>query len=437
MEKIKVVWLCHFSNQQVRNRLPLTNWLFLNRIRKLFGVQQAKYFDYAAWITNLVHEFEKIEDIELHIISPHVGMKELICHFESNGIHYHFFKAEIQFRLNMFFGKILKHVCKDFGLNRLIIKKILKNINPRLVNLIGTENPYYSLGTLDIENIPVYVSVQTVYTNPDRLKLSGNLDQFIWDMELKIHQKEKYFGCGGRMHRDLIIKNNPNAIIFKNFFLFEKPNFTMGVNKEFDFVFFAAQVNNKKGIEDALEALAIVKQKYQGVTLNVVGQCDPLYKVFLEEKIDKLGIQENVIFNTYFPVHSDMHKHICKSRFALLPLKLDIISSTLIEAIWLGLPVVTYKTTGTPYLNKDGESVLIADIGDINSLSKNMLKLLNSPELAEKLQNSAKKIVNKEFDNTVTARRWIENYDAVIHNFYYGHPIPENLLFDLKEFPIY
>ena len=240
------------------------------------------------------------------------------------------------------------------------------------------------------------------------------------------------------MHHDIILDHNPAAIVFKFNFPIQKPLiFEEDVKKEFDFVFFSAQVTNKKGIEDALDAIVIVRQKNWKVSLNVVGKCALEYKKILLNKINTLGIIGNVTFKDYYPVHADMHDHIRKARFALLPLKLDIISSALIEAMSLGLPVVTYKTTGTPYLNKDGETVLLAEIGDVDGLAANMFRLLNSPELADKLQKDAILFVNKNFDNTTSARRLVDNYRAVIDHYHYNTPIPKELLFDLNEFPIY
>jgi glycosyltransferase involved in cell wall biosynthesis len=263
------------------------------------------------------------------------------------------------------------------------------------------------------------------------------INQDRWDLELKIHQKENYFGCSGRMHRDLILKNNLDAIIFKMFFPLEKPTLVKEVPKEFDFVFFAAGVNNKKGVEDAIDAFAIVKKQKPTTTLNIVGGCNSDYKLVLEEKIKNLNLERNIIFNGYFAVHADMHQHIKKSRFAVLPNKLDIISGTVLEAILLEIPLITYKTSGSPFLNKNGETILLADIGDTEKLAENMLRLLNKPELAEKLKRDAKTFVEKEFDNTTSAKRLLGNYKAVIDHYHQNIPIPKNLLFDTEEFPIY
>lgn len=436
-EKIKVVWICHFSNERVREKLPLSKRRFLNGLKKLLGMQPYVYTDFAPWVNNLITEFEKFNDVELHIIAPHAGLSPFKYSFKMNGIHYHFFRPELPLRLDILVNRLPHQEKRSFHMNRLWVKQFINEIQPDIVNLIGTENPYYSITALDIKNIPLYVSVQTVYTNPDRLKLSGSCDPLRWNTELKIHQKEKYYGCTGRMHRDLVLNNNPNAIIFKNFFPIQHPGKVEEVEKEFDFVYYAQHVSAKKGIEDAIDALAVVKKEKPDVTFEVVGHCTPDYRVFLNEKIKNLRLTENISFHDYFPMHADMHQYIKKARFALLPIKLDVISSSVIEAMLLELPVVTYKTSGTPYLNKDGETVLISEIGNIEKLAANMLRLLNSPELAEQLKKKAKAFAEKEFDNAANAKKLLEDYKAVIAHYHHGTPIPEELLFDLNQFPKY
>ena len=132
-----------------------------------------------------------------------------------------------------------------------------------------------------------------------------------------------------------------------------------------------------------------------------------------------------------------MHQHTQKARFALLPVKLDIISGSIIEAILLDLPLVTYKTTGTPYINKDGECILISDIGDIKALADNMIRLMEDSKLADSNKIKAKEFVNRTFDSKLSAVRLYENYKAVINHYHNGAKIPNELLFSTKEFPIY
>lgn len=437
MQKLKVVWICHFSNKEVRARLPLSKMRIKNIIKTLLGKQITYgYSDFAPWVSNLIKEFEKFDDVELYVISPFSGLTHLTHEFEMNGIFYHFFNPDLPILHFNLLDKFNWGGKLEYLRNRYFVKRFLKKINPDIVNLIGTENPYYSITSLDIKDLPVYVSAQTVYTNPDRKKYSDNCLQVRWDIELMIHKKEKYYGCTGRMHRDLILKNNPEAIIFKMFFPIQRSAQVKVVPKIFDFVFFAG-IAKKKGIEDVIDALAIVKKDKKNVSLNVVGRCSDAYKEFLLKRINELELEENIIFNDYFPLHSDMHQHIVQSHFAVLPVKLDIIPGSVIEAILLDLPVVTYKTTGTPYLNRDSESVLIANIGNIDMLANQMLKLLNSQSLAQKLRENAKAFVEREFDNATSAKRLVSNYRAVIDHYHNDTPVPEELLFNANEFPLY
>ena len=435
--KMKIVWICQFSNQEIRELLPLSKLRFKNCLKSLLGKKgNSDYSDLAPWVTNLIKEFEKFDDIELHIISPFAGLSRFTCEFEKDGVFYHFYKPDLPVLNITIPNKFYWKARPKYLLNRYFVKKFIAKIKPDIVNLIGAENPYYSITTLDIKDIPVYVSVQTVYSNPDRAKHGDNCIAERWDLELKIHKKEKYYGCAGRMHRDLILNNNPDAVIFKMFFPLEKPGQVKVLPKIYDFVFFAG-ISKKKGIEDLIAALAIVKKYKPDVKLNIIGICPDAYMKLLSDKIKSLDLVENVIFSGYFSSISEMHQHAVQSRFAVLPIKLDIIPSSVIEAVLLDLPVVTYKTTGTPYLNRDAESVLLADIGDIEMLAEKMMILLKSPELADKLRINARVFVEREFDNTSSAKRLVSNYQAVIEHYHNDTPVPEDLLFDINEFPKY
>jgi glycosyltransferase involved in cell wall biosynthesis len=435
--KIKVAWICHFSNKEIRDMLPISKKKLLKGIKSLFGREvNHNYNDFAPWVTNLIKEFENFNAVELHIVAPFTGLKKFIFEYENKGVFYHFFKPDLPIIHAELPDKFHWGGKPQFFQNKFFVEKLINKINPDIINLIGTENPYYSSTILNIKNKPIYVSAQTVYTNPDRKILSDSCIQLNWDVELKIHQKETYYGVTGRMHRDLILNNNPHAIIFKMFFPIEKPKQVQDFTKKYDFVFFAG-LDKKKGIEDLLDALIIVKKHKKNVLLNVVGSCSESYSSFLKNKIKDLDLEENIIFNGYFAMHSEMHQHLMYSKFAVLPIKLDVIPGSVIEAMLLGLPVVTYKTSGTPYLNKDGESVLIGDIGDIESLANNMIKLLDNAELGKQLKENAKNFVERTFNNTSSAKSLVSNYKAVISHYNLKTPIPEGQLFNVNEFPIY
>lgn len=434
-ETIKVVWICHFSNEEIRNNLCLSKFKLQNALREKLKKNKFFYRDFAPWITMQIMEFEKLPNVELHIISPHKGMKKLTQQFEIRGVRYYFFKPEIPLsNIEMSDLGIINH---SYLLNRYFVGGFINRIKPDIVNLIGAENPYYAITALDIKDIPIYITCQTVYSNPLRKKIAHQWLEFNWNLEVRLHKMTNYFGCAGRMHRDLVVNNNANAIVFKYFFPIKRIKEIQTQNKRFDFVFFAAALSKKKGVEDAILGFYQVTKSYPNATLAIVGKSNDSYKIKLLNQITKLGLIKSITFKDFFPIHEDMYKFISQARFAVLPGKLDVISSTIIEAITLGLPVITYKTTGTPYLNKDGEAILIAELNNISELSNNMLRILREPELQKSLLYNATTIVKNEFDNSLSAKRLLENYYSVIYHFQHGIEIDKDQMFCTDEFPLY
>ena len=126
MKKKKIVWICHFSNKFIQNKLPLT--------------KQIKYQEFAPWIPNTINEIINHKDYEIFIISPHVGLKKILYHFKYSGINYYFFKADIPLIHNkmgkcpLYLNRFL-HEKNKFIFNRFIIKRIVNKINPDLIHL--------------------------------------------------------------------------------------------------------------------------------------------------------------------------------------------------------------------------------------------------------------------------------------------------------------
>ena len=80
---------------------------------------------------------------------------------------------------------------------------------------------------------------------------------------------------------------------------------------------------------------------------------------------------------------------------------------SLIEAMALGLPVVSTNVGGIPYLITHKENGLLVKPRDVEAMSMAIHKLLKSPELAERLSNKGRKEAEK-FDWTDVKQAWIE-----------------------------
>ena len=112
---------------------------------------------------------------------------------------------------------------------------------------------------------------------------------------------------------------------------------------------------------------------------------------------------------------------------------MDHISGTQLQSMKYGLPLVCYKTTGTPLLNSVKNCVLIAEMNNVEQLAEKMLLLMDNPDLADELrQNSLEYTRNRRERSIENMSRLVDNFISIISNFNNGIPIPENQLFDYR-----
>lgn len=426
--KIKVAFVTQFSNTKVRSCLHLKDFYFENFIRELLRHKPFTYYDFAPWVSHFIGGFEGVDDIEIHIISPHVGMKKKFQEFTVKGVFYHFVKCD---EFSLVRGlKNLFHIYEktNYKKNRKAINRIINNINPEVVCLCGAENAYFSSSILDIYNKPIFVLLQTILNNP-RLMEFGVGNEHARYIEREIFKKAQYIGTNGALYYSLVKDIAPHSLMLRIGFPRNAPaDICVPQKKDYDFVFYAARVVKNKGVEDTIEALNIVCKLYPQVTLNIVGGCSDEYKNVLMEKIVAYGLSQNVIFHGYFPKHEDVFKQVVKSRVVVVPGITAVLNSTVTEPMFLGMPVITYETSGTPILNKEKKCVLLATIGDIEGLASQMIYSLEHPSEMEQLGRNGKERVNRLFNNESINNLLLDDFRAIYRHYYKGEPISDNLI---------
>jgi glycosyltransferase involved in cell wall biosynthesis len=428
--KIKVLIVCHFSNDMVRKHLPLDNRKIFNRIRGIFGLpyKGTEYADIASWDTNIIDNLSKRDDVDLYVISAHTGLKKSTVSFVLGNVKYWFIRCEV--------ANMLKYVIKSPALwhklnpMRPKVRRIVRRVNPDVIALIGAENAYYSGTVLGLENeYPIIVKAQTVYNNPKFLQELSSFDEKNSYVEKLIFNRMNYFAVNTTLHCSLFRQYNPKAYNFKWKLATTFPE-VKPMKKEYDFVNFAMNMSPAKGFNDAIRALSIVRKKFPETRLNLIGGESGENINIIKKLIVELDLQNNVVLTPLFPKQSDMFQHIQKARFALLPCKLDSVSSTIVQAMYYELPVICYKTEGTVQLNQEEEKVLIAENGNYEDLAKQMLRFMSEPETTERLKIAAKIDIDMKNDNQKLTEQIVANLKAVIANFRNGTEVPTKLLFD-------
>lgn len=427
--KIKVAMVCHYSNAETRSHLPLDNRRLYQFVRRVLGMPNkgSSYGDIAAWDSYLIEFLSKRDDVDLYVISAHTGLKKSVVSFFENKVHYYFVRCD--------YATLLKRLIKSpelwMKLNpmRPKVRHIIEAIRPDIVTMVGAENAYIASTVIGIKNIPVLVQCQTIYNNPDRGKYS-EIDEKNAYVERALFKEIKYIAIPTQMHFDMFKQMESDAIVFDWKAKTPFPCVEYDGPKEYDFVNYALTMDYRKGFHDSIKALAIVKEKYPNVTLNLTGGSTVEQKEELVNLAKTNDLKDNVIFTPFFQKQEDLFLHIQKSRYAILPCKMDHISGTMVQAMHYGLPLVCYATDGTPSFNSEKECALIADMNNIEQLAQKMLVLMDSSEKAEMLRRNALERLEKKNNMAACTERLVNTYKAIIDYDKNGTPIPEYLFFN-------
>lgn len=431
VDKLKVVWICHLSNKQIRNNLHFCKNYYLKVLSCLSHKSITRWNDFAVWNTNAIKEFEHFQDIELTVIFPFAGIKGEKQEFEINGVHYIAFRSEDDHFFPFIKERILGFNKTKFPKNRKIISQAIKEIKPVIVHVIGVENPYYSLAALDVPNdIPCVVSLQTLMSAPgflENYRISKSSYNFRSETERKVILRSNYLASNVRLYQQIVATSIKNDAVFLNMPLAINANInTETVTKEYDFVYFAANIS--KAADIAIESFAIAQKKYPGLKLNVSGDYSTDFKTKLDQRIKELGIVENVFFTGPKSTHDEVICQIKKSKYALLPLKVDLISSTIREAMACGLPVVTTITPSTPKINKKRECILLSEKSDYQAMADNMIRLVENKDFASYLSSNSLLYLSERDSNEKNMKMWRDAYYEIIENFESGKPFTEKVL---------
>jgi glycosyltransferase involved in cell wall biosynthesis len=97
----------------------------------------------------------------------------------------------------------------------------------------------------------------------------------------------------------------------------------------------------------------------------------------------------------------------------VLPSYREGLPLTLFEAMASNIPIVASPVNGIPYEMKEGVNGFFSDYGDIDSLEKNIIKLIENPSLSKKIsENNSKKSKAYDWDNIY--KKYMNEYKKLV-----------------------
>ncbi len=133
-------------------------------------------------------------------------------------------------------------------------------------------------------------------------------------------------------------------------------------------------------------------QKEIPAKLMMVG--DGPEKEKAEKMCRKYGIQDKVIF---FGNSNEIDRILCLTDLFLLPSETESFGLAALEAMACGVPVISSNSGGLPEVNSDGVSGYLSDVGDLNEMAKNALKILKDDSVLKEFKKNALHVA-EQFD---------------------------------------
>ena len=113
------------------------------------------------------------------------------------------------------------------------------------------------------------------------------------------------------------------------------------------------------------------------------------YRENLEDKISELKLNESISMPGNV---KDIFDRLCDCEFFVLSSNYEGMPNALIEAMGLGVPVISTRVSGATDLIEDGVNGILIDVNDADGLFNSMIKLAESEELRNKISLEAVKI---------------------------------------------
>jgi 1,2-diacylglycerol 3-alpha-glucosyltransferase len=148
------------------------------------------------------------------------------------------------------------------------------------------------------------------------------------------------------------------------------------------------RVAHEKNIDFVLDVLDQVRQKQADVLLVIAGE-GPALK-HLKQRSRSMGLGENTRFVGYLDRDSTLMECYLAGNAFVFASRTETQGLVLLEAMALGVPVVSTAVMGTRDILEPGKGALVAEEDNVEDFAEKVVSLLENPALQQRLGTEAK-----------------------------------------------
>lgn len=170
-----------------------------------------------------------------------------------------------------------------------------------------------------------------------------------------------------------------------------------------------ATLGRRKGHRSLFEAIAMLKPRFPGVRLLVVGT-GPL-EVQLRDSAREQGVEEEVLFLGF---RTDIPRVLNTLDVFVLASQSEGLGVSLLEAACGGLPLVGTDVGGIPEIVHDGVTGCLVPPGNSQVLAEKLAYLLDHPAKAAELGRQAQDLIRTEFSVETMVAKYHRLYQSLV-----------------------
>ena len=153
-------------------------------------------------------------------------------------------------------------------------------------------------------------------------------------------------------------------------------------------------ISNFRKVKRIPDVIKIFHKIQQHIPAKLMMVGDGPEKEKAERLCVELGIQDKVIF---FGNSNEIDRILSYSDLFLLPSETESFGLAALEAMALSVPVISSNSGGLPEVNFDGISGYLSDVGNVNEMGENALKILRDTKTLNEFKAKALATA-KQFD---------------------------------------
>ena len=254
---------------------------------------------------------------------------------------------------------------------------------------------YMSKQMLKTNNINIPI-VTTLHGTD--ITLVGSHPYYKNAVEFSINNSDAVTSVSKDLKRDTLSFFNikKNIEVIPNFVDLEKyihvhENCNRGVlaNEDEKIITHISNFRKVKRIDDVINSFNLINKEINS-KLILLG--DGPERIKAEKLCDELNLNEKVLF---LGASNETAKILCLSDVFILASTTESFGLVALEAMASSVPVVSTNSGGLPEVNKDGFSGYLSDVGDINNMAKNAIKILKDSTKLINFKKNAKQQANK------------------------------------------